>query len=291
MSTVSMRLRGMAAIIRKDLQLLWPLALSIVVLQFGLTVFMHEVTAFPGANLPTDRAFFNVRNPIVWIGVSLPPILSAIFIVLAVQNEAVTDRRGDWLTRPIGALEVALAKIILVLGVVFVPFALGTVIFTLTMQADPQLTMLPVVIMLRNCLFGILLAWLASSVLQAAFALVGLTTLTGVMMAIASAISVAIYVAAQNHLGIQEGVRPPPETPLTAWPRILIQLGMQIVVMWPILWLLLRRRIMSARLLFAAAYVVASAIPFSQLRKPASARTAAIAPIVHLIPHEEVRYA
>jgi hypothetical protein len=295
MSPISRRLTAIATIIRKDLQLLWPLALAIFVLQLGLTLFVHEVTEFPGAILPTDRAFLNPfinpANPIAWVGVALPPILSAIFIVLAVQGEAVTDRRHDWLTRPIGALEVALAKIALVLGVVFVPFALGTIIFTLTTQNDPQLTMLPVAIMLRNCLFGVLLAWLVSSLLEAALAFVGLMTLTGVMTAIVTAIGMAVYVAARTHLGVQEGAAPAAETPVTAWPRILIQLAIQIAMMWPVLWLLLRRRIMSARLIFAAAYIVASAIPFSQLRKPASGRAAVIAPIIHLTPYEEVRYA
>jgi hypothetical protein len=291
MSPISRRLTAIATIIRKDLQLLWPLALTIAVLQFGLTVFMHEVTAFPGARLPTDRAFFHAGNPIFWVGAGLPPVLSGIFIVLAVQGEAVTDRRHDWLTRPIGALEVALAKIALVLGVIFVPFALGTTIFTLATQADPQLTMLPVAIMLRNCLFGVLLAWLVSSLLEAALAFVGLMTITGVMMAIVTAIGMAIYVAVRTHLGIQEGATPAAETPVTAWPRILIQLAIQIALMWPILWLLLRRRIMSARLIFAAAYILASAIPFSQVRKPASGRAAVTAPIIHLTPYQEVRYA
>jgi hypothetical protein len=63
-------------------------------------------------------------------------------------------------------------------------------------------------------------------------------------------------------------------------------------MMWPVLWLLLRRKIMSARLIFAAAYVVVSAIPFSQLRKPASGRAALAPPVIHLIaPHEETRHA
>ena len=70
------RLSAIAAIIRKDLQLLWPLALAIVALQLGLTLFAHEVTAFPGARLPTDRAIFNIGNPLFWIGAGVPPVLS-----------------------------------------------------------------------------------------------------------------------------------------------------------------------------------------------------------------------
>jgi hypothetical protein len=291
MTPLPTRLSAISAIIRKDLQLLWPLALAIFVLQLGLTLFLHEVTEFPGARLPTDRAFMNLRNPLFWVGAGLPPILSAIYIVLVVQTEAVADRRHDWLTRPIGALEIAIAKIVLVLGVVFFPFALGTTVFTLVMQADPQLTMLPVAIMLRNCLFGILLAWLVSSLLEAALAAVGLMTITGIVTAGVAAVGTAIYVAARNHLGIQEGAAPAAETALTAWPRILTQLAVQIALVWPVLWLLLRRKIMSARLVFASAYLLMTAIPFSQFRKPASNDAALRAPVVHLAPHKEIIHA
>jgi len=281
------RLSAIAAIIRKDLDLLWPLALTIFVLQLGLTLFLHEVTEFPGAGLPTDRAFLNARNPIFWVGAGLPPVLSAIFIVLAVQTDAASDRQHDWLTRPIGAFEIAAAKIALVLGVVFVPFALGTIVFTLTMQADPSLTLLPVAIMLRNCLFGILLAWLVSNMLQATVAMVGLMTTTAFLMAIIMAIGAAIYIAIRQHTGLPAGAPPDVETARTAWPRILIQLAAQVAVMWPVLWLLLeRRRVVTARIVFAAAYLLVAAIPFSQLRQP-QLGAALLAPVIHLTPAKE----
>lgn len=283
-------IRAITAIIRKDLQLLWPLALTIFVLQLGLTLFAHEVTEFPGARLPTDRAFLNWGSPIFWVGAGLPPILSGAFILLTVQADSVTDRRRDWLTRPVGALEIALAKIVLVLGVVFLPFALGTVVFTLAMQADPALTLLPVAIMLRNCLFGILLAWLVSSVLQAALALVGLMTVTAFLMALISAVAGAFYLAFRVHAGLPAAEAPPAETPLTAWPRILTQLVVVTAMMWPVLWLLLARRaVNTARLVFAAAYILVTAIPFSQLRRP-SPDVAAAALILPPAPHEETRH-
>jgi hypothetical protein len=219
----------------------------------------------------------------------VPPILSAIFIVLAVQTDAVSARRHDWLTRPVGALEIAAAKITLVLGVIFAPFALGTGIFTLAMQADPSLTLLPVVIILRNCLFGILLAWLVSGMLQATIALVGLMTTTAFLMAFITAIGAAFYLAIRTHAGLPPGEAPEAETALTAWPRILMQLAVQIAVMWPVLWLLLeRRKVAAARWVFVAVYVLVSAIPFSALRK--SPPDASLAPrVIHLTPPEETR--
>jgi hypothetical protein len=285
------RLSAIAGIIRKDLELLWPLALVIFVLQLGLTLFAHEVTEFPGARLPTDREFLNWDSPLFWVGAGVPPILSAIFIVLAVQADAASDRRHDWLTRPVGALEIAIAKITLVLGVVFLPFAAGTIIFTLVMQADPSLTLLPVAIMLRNCLFGIMLAWLASSLLQATIAAVGLITAAAFVTAFVTAIAAAFHLAFQHHTGAPVGEASVSETALTAWPRILIQLSAEIVLLWPVLWLLLvRRRIGAARIVFAAVYFLGSAIPYSALRKPAP-DTAVSTPLIHPAPAEETRHA
>jgi hypothetical protein len=61
--------------------------------------------------------------------------------------------------------------------------------------------------------------------------------------------------------------------------------------MWPVLWLLLeRRRVTTARIVFAAAYLVVIAIPFSELRKPRS-DAAHVTPIIHLTPSEETRHA
>ncbi len=284
------RISAITAIIRKDLELLWPLALSIIVLQLGVTLFLHEVTEFPGASLPTDRPFLNARNPIFWVGVGVPPVLSAIFVLVAVQTDAATDRHHDWLTRPVGALEIATAKIMLVLSVVFLPFALGTIVFTLVMQADPQLTLLPVAIMLRNCLFGVLLAWLVSSMLQATIAMIGLMTTTAFLTAIITAIGTAIYVAIRNHAGLAAG-ETAEQTVLAEWPRILAQLAAQIAIMWPVLWLLLeRRKVTTARLVFAGAYLLVIAFPFAELRRPPP-RAAALTPIIHLTPSGETRHA
>ena len=285
------RLSAITAIIRKDLELFWPLALTIFVLQLGLTLFLHEVTEFPGARLPTDRAFMNGANPIFWVGAGVPPILSAIFIVLAVQTDAATDRRHDWLTRPVNTFEIAAAKIALVLGVVFLPFALGTAIFTLAMQADPQLTMLPVFIMLRNCLFGVLLAWLVSSLLQAIIALVGLITTTAFLMAFVFAIATAVQVAVNMHTGLQVGGVSSAGTAITAWPRILTQTAITIAAIWPVLWLLLeRRKVMMARLMFVAGYVVISAFP--QTGVPRSAPDVSLSPpAIHLAPSGETQHA
>ncbi len=279
--SIPTRLQAITAIIRKDLHLVWPLALTVATLQFVTTTLLHEVTEFPGMPTQTAHPILHTSNPLFWIGAILPALLSAILIFLVVQTDALTDRRRDWLARPVGAAEIAAAKIALVLAVVFAPFAIGATSFTLIHHADPSVTMLPVAIMLRNCLFAILLAWLVSSLLQAALAGIGLMTLSALVAAIGMAFLAFLYYAGQAQAGLPVGGAPVLRSSVPIWSRVIAQLALQIAVMWPTLWLLLvRRRIASARLVFLAVYVVAVFIPYSQSEmtaRPAAKRPAPIA--------------
>lgn len=255
------------ATIRKDLQLLWPLALSVVVLQFVTTAFFHEVTELIGAHLPTDRAVLGYRDALYWLGAIVPPLLAAVFIFLAVQNDIATDTHHDWLTRPMGALEIVVAKIVLVLGVVLAPYILGNVVFMLMWQVDPSLLWPPIVLVLRNCLTGILLAWLVSSLLQAVLAMVGLATLSMLVMAFIIAVLAGLYFTARVYAGLPPGPSPEIAREGPAPGRLLVQLAIQAVAMGPVLWLLLvRRRVARARLVFAVAYLLGTAIPMAQTK-------------------------
>jgi hypothetical protein len=288
---MSPRPHAIIGTIRKDLQLLWPLALTIVVLQFVTTAFFHEVTELIGAHLPADRALLGPKDVLYWLGAIVPPLLAAVFIFLAVQTDVATDTRYDWLTRPVGALEIVVAKIVLVLGVVLVPYVLGNVVFMLMWGVDPSVLWPPIVLVLRNCLTGIMLAWLVSSLLQAVLAMVGLAVTSGLVFAFVTAVLAALYYSARAHAGLPPG--PPPEfarggpAPL----NLLVQLAMQAAEMSPVLWLLLvRRRKGPARLVFALVYLASSAYPLTQMTMTEPKKAAASAQSVIKAPHRETTH-
>jgi hypothetical protein len=286
-----MRPQVIAAIIRKDLQLQWQLALIIAVLQFGTTLFFHEVTEFPGLHFPGFTPLLAPHNPLFWIGAALPALLSAVFIAVAVQVDAVTDARRDWLTRPISAGEIAAAKIALVLGVVFVPYTAGDLLFTLLNQADPALTLLPVLIILRNCLFGIMLAWLLSNMLQAVLAMIGLVTLSGLLLGFMMAVLATLYYVGRAHAGLPITGVPEIQPTLPNWPRVSLQTALVVVVTWPVLWLLLaRRKVATARLLFFVAFVAAGTIPYTQMKVTEPVKKAKAAHLVIETPIRETRH-
>ena len=289
---VSIRLQAIAAIVRKDLHLFWPLALTVATLQFVSTTFFHEVTEFPGLRTQAVHPILHTSNPLFWIGAILPALLAAILIFVVVQADALTDRRHDWLTRPIGAMEIVAAKIAFVLAVVFAPFTIGDMIFTFAHQADPSISMLPVAIMLRNCLFGILLAWLVSNLLQAALAAVGLLALAGLVTALVMAVLLFIYYAGRAHAGLPPSGVPVIHLSIPIWDRVAAQLALQVAVMWPTLWLLLaRRKIGAARLVFIAAYSVSAIIPYTRSEMTTRPAATQSAPVAKFPPTLEVLHA
>ena len=253
------RLSVIAAIIRKDWRLVAPLAIIVAALQLIVPVLLHEVTEFPGMPSQVADPILSRNNPLYWIGAFFPALLAAVLTFQIVQADTLTDRRRDWMTRPIGALEIAVAKIALVLGVVFVPFAAGNLIYMLIHGADPAVTLLPLPVMLRNCLFGIALAWLTASLLQAVLGGAGLMILSGIVGAIVLAILTAVAV----HTG-HNGVEATSDAQFVwTWKRLIFQLGVQVVMIGPILWLLLaRRRIQTARLVLVVALLVSGAFPY-----------------------------
>lgn len=289
---MSPRPQAIFATIRKDLQLLWPLALTIVVLQFVTTAFFHEVTELIGAHLPTDRAVLGPNDVLYWLGAFGPPLLAAIFIFLAVQTDVATDTHHDWLTRPVGALEIVVAKIVLVLGVVLVPYILGNVVFMFMWQVDPSLLWPPIILVLRNCLTGILLAWMVSSLLQAVLAMVGLVTVSALVFAFIVAVLAALYFSARVHAGLPPGSPPELARGGPAPGNLLVQLTIQAAVMWPVLWLLLvRRRKGMARLVFALAYLVSSAYPITQMKMTEPRKAAASEQSIIKAPNRETAHA
>ncbi|HEX5109404.1 MAG TPA: hypothetical protein VFV95_13195 [Vicinamibacterales bacterium] len=103
-------LRIIAAIVRKDLAILWPLVVIVVLLPV----------------LRSDVVLQSLRNDNLragTIGVSL--LATLLLIVAVVHQDASASLRDDWLTRPIPRWTMVAAKLAFIAAVVFVP-ALST---------------------------------------------------------------------------------------------------------------------------------------------------------------------
>lgn len=262
-----MNLPAITATIRKDVQLLWPLALSTFVLQLVIQSTLH--TAFDYAGIETP---IGARPGVLlfWLGIALTPLLSTVFVLMTIHTDIATDARHDWLTRPVGTLDLVAAKTALVLAVVAVPAVIGNTIFVLANGRELAEMLLPVAILLRNCLMGIMLFWMVSSALQAVFTLLGLTVLTTFVTALMLAVLSAFYLAARASAGLPPGELPEFRGTLPVIGRVAIQLIWVAAMMWPVLWLLLvRRRKTWARLLFALVFVVVTSLASLQARPPA----------------------
>jgi ABC-type transport system involved in multi-copper enzyme maturation permease subunit len=103
-------------IFKKDLVLLWPLALLSALAQFGLFGLAFAMDATPQATY---------LRPLAQL--SVPVVLLAIFLAIAlgVQQEPIPGTRQDWLARPIRRRDLLLAKLLFVLVAVHAPMLLG----------------------------------------------------------------------------------------------------------------------------------------------------------------------
>lgn len=102
-------------IFKKDLVLLWPLALLGVLAQAGLAALMFASDAEP--TVPTLTLAARLSVAVVFLAI----VFTA---ALAVQQEPIPGTRQDWLVRPIRRLDLLLAKLLFVLLMVHLPLLL-----------------------------------------------------------------------------------------------------------------------------------------------------------------------
>jgi hypothetical protein len=102
-------------IFKKDMILLWPVALFAIVTQIGLAALMFAADSAP----QSQPLMFAAR-----LSVALVFLMIVFSIALDVQQEAIPGTRQDWLTRPIGRRDLLLAKLLFVLLAVHLPMLL-----------------------------------------------------------------------------------------------------------------------------------------------------------------------
>jgi hypothetical protein len=105
-------------IFRKDLALLWPLAVLSALVQFGLDAMMFASDRNPDAQALVLMARL----------VAIVEFMTIAFVIaLGVQQEPIPGTRQDWLVRPIRRIDLLLAKLLFVAAAVHLPMLVGDV--------------------------------------------------------------------------------------------------------------------------------------------------------------------
>jgi hypothetical protein len=160
-----------AAIIRKDLRALWPFALTLALVQLVMSAFFHFAQDYPDVILDIGESHIPLAPTLFGLHLVGLPIAVATFIVLLVQRDPATDARNDWMTRPIWALDIVAAKSLVILAVVLVPSVIGNFAYVTTHgNVSIDTATGPIMLTLMGCIFMLVVAWLASSPVQALLA-------------------------------------------------------------------------------------------------------------------------
>ncbi len=166
--------RAIFAIIAKDTRLLWPFALVLALAQFVLTALFLEKEGYSAA-IPD---FGDIQITLELFHTTGMPILMAIFIATLIHTDPATDVRNDWMSRPISPLDIVIAKALGVIAVIIVPLVAGSIVYGLSHPAvDSDELALMFFLTMIGCTFMLVLAWLASSPVQALIAPFGLAIL------------------------------------------------------------------------------------------------------------------
>lgn len=166
------------AVLRKDLQALWPLAV--------LTVAALLVNAlYPALGRLTQGSF-----------PSAVYLLCALLIVAAVHQDPTSDVRRDWLTRPVPRGDLLLAKAAFVMLLVFVPIVLAKLGANLAHgysagEALLAATMIDPVLVLVGLPALIAIAATTATPLQAIAVAIGL--FAGILLVVATGVAVGVY--------------------------------------------------------------------------------------------------
>jgi hypothetical protein len=227
-------LRIIAAIVRKDLAVLWPLAAIVVLLPV----------------LRTDAVLQNLQNDNLRAGTMVVSALAVGLLILGVMHQdASASLRHEWLTRPIPRRTLVAAKLVFIAVIVLVPARVTDFVSTLadgrsigealaraTSISDPALIATVAVI---------LFATVTSTLLEAAGALIGLVVAVIVVQAVSGSLL------------------PDPKGTLAAgaeWLSFAPAIYLPMVLAGPVLWLQYgRRRTFLARAVVTAACIGAVA--------------------------------
>jgi hypothetical protein len=263
-----------AAVIRKDFRTLKPFALTLAVAQFVVSAFFHQGSDFPDAVLQLGDSRMHIGISLWIIVATVMPILTAIFIVMLVQQDRATEPSHDWLARPITAGEVVAAKSLMLLAVVLGPALIGNIVYVLIKGEVIDHVLGPTYAVLMECIFMLVVAWLCSSPLQALlapialafFAVVIMTPFVTVLDAMRDAsraeqaVSTMTPMAAPTaDAATRVGIAAP--VPLNSWieagtlliPQLVLALLAAVVVLWL---LLAQRRVAAARLTFLGFFLL-----------------------------------
>ena len=218
----------MAAIIRKDLTVLWPMALLVLLLPI----------------LRSDVVMQNLRNDNFRAGaVGISVLATMLLIVSVVHQDASASLRDDWLTRPIPRWTMVAAKLIFIVAVVCVPAAVTDLVSALVsgLSVGEAVTRATSV---------------SPATLGAMLAVVAFASVTSTLLEAIGAL-VALAFAAIVAQAISGSVLPDGKGILvtgTEWFSVAPALYLPIVVAAPVLWLQYgRRRTWLARALVAGA--------------------------------------
>jgi hypothetical protein len=123
MSESSAPSRGLVwHICKKDLRLIWPLALAVALGQFVLLLLQSHARPFD----MSDGARFTAALFSVGLGIGL-----CLLIFLIVQSDGVAGTNQDWLVRPIARRDLLLSKILTIFALVHGPVLIGNLVMGL----------------------------------------------------------------------------------------------------------------------------------------------------------------
>jgi hypothetical protein len=168
----------LGAVLRKDLQALWPLAV--------LTVALGVINAlYPALDRLTQGLFPTAVH-----------LLCALLIVAAVHQDSTSDVRRDWLTRPVSRGDLLLAKAAFVVLLVFVPIVLAKLGANLANgysagEALLAATTIDPVLVLVGLPALIAIAATTATPLQAIAVAIGL--FAGILLIVATGIAAGVY--------------------------------------------------------------------------------------------------
>lgn len=227
---MSGNLRIIAAIVRKDLAVLWPLAVIVVLLPV----------------LRSDVVLQGLRNDNLRAGTMGVSVLATMLLIVGVMHQdSSASLRDDWLTRPIPRWTMVTAKLVFIAAVVCVPAMATDFVSAL---ADGRS-------------IGEAVARATSvSTLGAMLAVVAFAAITSTLLEAVGAL-VAVMVAALVVQAVSGSVLPDGKGTLVAgaeWLSFALAIYLPIVIAAPVLWLqYARRRTFLARAIVAGACTAA----------------------------------
>ena len=271
-----------AAIIRKDMRTLWPLAAGLMTLTLVLTSLFHDPDDFPYMLLNFGDIQLHVAD-VLWMSTSTVLTAgTALFIVMLVQQDRAVDPVNDWMYRPIRASEIVMAKVLTVFAVVLTPSFLGNSIYVLIHGDTLGDLVAPIYIAFMSAVFFLVLGWLCSGPFQTLLATLAMAFLLFVLISLSVSIAELNVFMSVQATAIETPLQAPaPPLPPVARPApvqpgpdmpmiesstdglaegfilLMSQFAIALAGAAIVLWLLLgRRQVLAARLTFLGLFTV-----------------------------------